>query len=115
MSGPSGADQILKQIAEKPELERKLAQGLKIQAQLKARQKSYEAEATKETDAIKSLEAEISARRQVHRNLTTDYKAEIAEMKTDSDYCEDSEIAELTNQLARLTTSMDSLRTALYK
>ena len=89
---------------------------------MKAREEAFEIVAEKEDDAIKGLEeilektkAKIATRRQAKRNLTQEYETEIAEMKRNVDYCDDSLISDMTAQLEQLTTTMETLRMALNK
>ena len=96
-------------------MEKKLNQGLEIQAKLKARKEAFEIVAKKEDDAIKDMESEITKRRQVQRNLTEEYEAEIAKMKRNVDYCDDSAIKDMAAHLEQLTTTMETMRTALNK
>ena len=115
-------DHLLQQIAEKPELEKWLTQGLKVQAQLTARQEAFETDTKKEDETIKGLEdnlekikTEITARWQVRKYLIQEYEAETALMKMDADYCDDPAIRDMTAQLESLTSTMESFRTALNK
>ena len=82
--------------------------GLKIQAQLKEKENTFESE-------IKSLEASIASCKQKMTTLSLDYHSDVDKIRQDEDYCNQNRMNLLTCQLEEATSVMEKMRLAAIK
>lgn len=114
--GP-GLQSVLKDIKDKPQLEAELKNGLRVQAELKQKEKAF---ATKRVPVEASLEqlvkeaekatSEVAKARSKLDKMEADHKASIEESQNDIDYRSEEALDCLAARLEQINTAMETIR-----